>query len=399
MLKRFTGLIVLATLLLVSCNTGSRTPVALQQATIAPTTLPLPTAAQITATTLATSTSQVTTGDATTASPTTTEATTSSATASSPATLVPPPQPVQVPQGFVVSVYAEKLGSPRGLALGPDGRVYMTDIQGGRVLRFSQTAGADGLYAGEVVVKGLDEPHGITFHDNQLYVGETNQIDRFQHQGDGWGPKQVIIPNLPTGGHRTRTVLFGTDGKLYVAVGSSCNVCEEKDPRRAAVWQYNADGSGGRLYTKGLRNAVGLALRPSSDAIWATTNGRDMLGDDLPPETINILADGADFGWPRCHAGRIVDPDHGSPNTCQGTAKPAVEMQAHSAPLGLAFYTGKQFPAAYQGSLFVAFHGSWNRTAPTGYKIVRIPVDANGKAGPVQDFAVGWLNGTAVWGR
>lgn len=284
------------------------------------------------------------------------------------------------------------------MAYGPDGTLYVTDIDGGRVLALPD-ANHDGLADSTTpVISGLSSPHGIAFHDGAMYIGETNQISRFTQTGTTWGDKQVIVPNLPSGaGHRTRTVIFGADNKMYVSVGSSCNVCQEESPQRAAVWQYNADGSGGRLYTKGLRNAVGMILRPNTSEIWATNNGRDQMGNDVPPETINILQDGADYGWPRCHAGDIIDPEFGSSNSCDGVHAPAIKMQAHSAPLGLRFYDGTMFPAEYRGNLFVAFHGSWNRTVPTGYKVVRIPIDTNGKAGPIEDFASGWLqsNGSA----
>lgn len=162
---------------------------------------------------------------------------------------------------------------------------------------------------------------------------------------------------------------------------------------------YNPDGSNGSLFARGLRNAVGITFRPGTTELWASSNGRDLLGDDLPPETINLVNEGDDFGWPRCHSGRIVDPDFGKPGACDGVKNPVVEMQAHSAPLGLAFYSGQQFPEEYRGDLFVAFHGSWNRSVPTGYKVVRIPMD-HGTPGAVQDFATGWLpeNG-AQWGR
>jgi glucose/arabinose dehydrogenase len=252
------------------------------------------------------------------------------------------------------------------------------------------------------IAQGFKEPHSVTFHDGKLYIGDTDKVVRLERTANGtWGNQQTIVPNLPTGGnHTTRTVLFGRDDKLYVSIGSSCNVCQEADERRATVMQFDADGSNGRIFARGLRNAVGLTLRPGTNEIWASNNGRDLLGDDLPPETINILKDGADYGWLRCHSGRIADPEFGSPRACDGVAKPVVEMQAHSAPLGLTFYTGAQFPPEYRGNLFVAFHGSWNRSAPTGYKVVRIPVDANGKAGAVQDFATGWLASDGkVWGR
>jgi glucose/arabinose dehydrogenase len=165
------------------------------------------------------------------------------------------------------------------------------------------------------------------------------------------------------------------------------------------VWVYNADGSGGRLFSRGLRNAVGLAVNPWNQQLWATNNGRDNLGDNSPPETIYALRDGANYGWPACHAGTIIDPDFGQANSCEGVVAPLVKMQAHSAPLGLAFYPQGAFPAAYHG-LFVAFHGSWNRSVPTGYKVVFIPLDATGDvAGPAQDFATGWLHDGEASGR
>jgi glucose/arabinose dehydrogenase len=210
----------------------------------------------------------------------------------------------------------------------------------------------------------------------------------------------VIVDGLPSGGHNTRTVLFSPDwATLFVSVGSSCNVCVEEDERRAAIVRYDPDGSGGAVYARGLRNAVGITFRPGTAELWATNNGRDWLGDDQPPETVYNLWEGDDAGWPYCHSGRIVDPDYGSPSACDGIVTPAVEMQAHSAPLGLTFYTGQQFPEEYRGDLFVAFHGSWNRTVPTGYKIVRISM-RDGSPGPVQDFAAGWLRADGSnWGR
>jgi glucose/arabinose dehydrogenase len=151
---------------------------------------------------------------------------------------------------------------------------------------------------------------------------------------------------------------------------------------------------------KGLRNAVGLAINPWTSSLWVTNNGRDRMGDDVPPETVYVIREGSDYGWPRCHAGRLSDPEYGGPNACRGVERPLVEMQAHSAPLGIAFYQGNQFPPEYRHSAYVAFHGSWNRTEPTGYKVVHLPVAGDGVPGPVQDFATGWLqpNG-AVYGR
>jgi glucose/arabinose dehydrogenase len=248
----------------------------------------------------------------------------------------------------------------------------------------------------------LNAPSSFAFYrDGSLYVGEPSQIVRLTSPDeDGvMQTEETIVPNLPTGGHNTRTVLFSPDWEwLYVSVGSSCNVCVEEDERRAAVMRYRPDGSEGLVYAQGLRNAVGMAFRPGTDELWVTNNGRDWLGDDQPPETIYQIEQGDDAGWPQCHAARIVDPDFGVSGDCEGVLPPEVEMQAHSAPLGLAFYSGTQFPEAYQGDLYVAFHGSWNRSVPTGYKVVRVMMEG-GQAGAVHDFATGWLQGGSAWGR
>jgi glucose/arabinose dehydrogenase len=289
------------------------------------------------------------------------------------------------------------------MTLGPDGALYVAERGADRIVRLPDRDGdqlADGV---EVVADGLNRPSSIAFYrDGSLYVGETTRILRLSDpDGDGvYQEREVIIDGLPSGGHSTRTVLFSPDWEqLYVSVGSSCNVCIEEDQRRAAIVRYRPDGSGQEIYATGLRNAVGMTFRPGTDELWATNNGRDWLGDDQPPETVNVVDEGEDFGWPRCHAGRIVDPEFGGSDACEGVADPAVEMQAHSAPLGLGFYSGQAFPAAYQGNLFVAFHGSWNRTTPTGYKVVRIPMEG-GTAGAVEDFATGWLReDDSNWGR
>jgi glucose/arabinose dehydrogenase len=289
------------------------------------------------------------------------------------------------------------------MTLGPDGSLYVAERGAGRIVRLPDRNG-DGVADGvEVAADGLQAPSSIDFYtDGSLYVGETTRILRLNDpDGDGvFQEREVVIDGLPSGGHNTRTVLFSPDGRyLYVSIGSSCNVCVESDERRATIMRYNPDGSGGEVYARGLRNAVGITFRPGTDELWATDNGRDWLGDNQPPETIYLVHQGDDAGWPRCHAARIVDPEFGSPGACDGVAVPAVEMQAHSAPLGLTFYAGAQFPPEYRGDLFVAFHGSWNRSVPTGYKVVRIPI-ADGAPGAVQDFAAGWLREDGShWGR
>lgn len=289
------------------------------------------------------------------------------------------------------------------MSVGPDGQLYVAERGAGRVVCLPDRDG-DGVADGvEVVADGLSRPSSIAFYqDGSLYVGEPTRIVRLSDP-DAQGVfqrREVIIDGLPSGGHNTRTVLFSPDwSTLFVSIGSSCNVCVEDDERRATIMRYNPDGSGGEVYARGLRNAVGIVFRPGTGELWATNNGRDWLGENLPPDTVHLVERGDDFGWPYCHAGRIVDPDLGQAGACEGTKGAQVELQAHSAPLGLTFYTGEQFPQAYQGDLFVAYHGSWNRDVPTGYKVVWIPFE-EGAPGSVYDFAVGWLlEGGDRWGR
>jgi glucose/arabinose dehydrogenase len=289
------------------------------------------------------------------------------------------------------------------MVVGPDGHVYVAERGAGRILRLPDRDG-DGLADGvEVVAEGLNAPSSLDFYrDGSLYVGETTRVLRLRDpDGDGvFQEDEVIVSGLPSGGHSTRTVLFSPDWEsLYVSVGSSCNVCIEDDERRATIMRYDPDGSEATIYAEGLRNAVGITFRPGTSQLWATNNGRDWLGDNQPPETVYVVGEGDDAGWPRCHAGRIVDPEYGEPGACEGVDDPMIEMQAHAAPLGLTFYAGEQFPEAYHGNLFIAFHGSWNRTTPTGYKVVRVPIQ-DMEPGAVRDFATGWLreDGTK-WGR
>jgi len=307
---------------------------------------------------------------------------------------------VQVPQGFEVSIFAEGLSGVRMLEMGPDGRLYVARSSAGEIVRFDLNP--DGTANGDpaVVASGLRQPYGLAFRNGDLYVGETHQVIRLA--GPAFTQETVIVPGLPTGGHWTREIVFGPDDRLYVSVGSSCNLCEEGDPRRAAVVRYAANGSGEQIIAEGLRNTVGLAFHPDTGELWANQNERDNLGDDIPAEELNIFSPGGvveHFGWPYCYGNRIPNPEYANPPRCGNTMAPALEMQAHSAPLGMVFYDGDQFPAEYRGDLFMAFHGSWNRTEPTGYKVVRVRVE-NGRPVSYEDFAAGWLSpGGAVLGR
>ncbi len=307
---------------------------------------------------------------------------------------------VQLPAGFHATAFYRGLSAPRFIAFSPDGTLFVAESAAGNVVALPDPGHTGEAQRKIVVVSGLDRPTSLDFYNGMLYVGEGSRISRFT-LGPGLQvtDKQVTVPNLPTSGnHTTRTVLVGPDGNLYVSIGSTCNVCIETDPQRAAVWTYHLDGSNGRLYASGLRNAVGMAINPWNRQIWVTNNERDLMGDNTPPETVYALQDGGNYGWPRCQAGDIIDPDFGHAGDCDKVVQPLIKMQAHSAPLGLTFYNATQFPQQYRG-LFVAFHGSWNRSVPTGYKVVFIPLDASGRiTDPAQDFATGWLvnNNTAV---
>jgi glucose/arabinose dehydrogenase len=301
---------------------------------------------------------------------------------------------LKAPPGFHIGVFADA-GHGRQMAFSPGGVLLVTDMSDGTVLAFPDPRHTGSAERTVTVLDGLNAPHGIAFHNGKLYIAEINAVRRYDwdetglHAGNG--QKIVDLPGSG-GGHSTRTILFA-NGKMYVAVGSSCNVCVEDDKRRAAVAEYNEDGSGQRLFAVGLRNAVGLTLNPKTSTVWATDNGRDWLGDDLPPEEVNDLGpSGGNFGWPYCYGERVSDRSQSKDYDCSKTVAPKVAMQAHSAPLGLLFYDGSMFPADYRGSLFVTFHGSWNRSVPSGYKVIQIKFNDKGEAqGPPEDFINGWI--------
>jgi glucose/arabinose dehydrogenase len=302
---------------------------------------------------------------------------------------------LQVPDGFQIEIFAEDLKGARFMTIGPDSRVLLTQPRKGRVVALHGAAGGRAERV-ETVAQGLDRPHGIVFHGGALWVAETDAVVKFpDYDGGTAGEAVSVVKGLPKGGnHWTRTIAFGPeDGMLYVSVGSSCNVCIEKDPRRAAITRYAPDGSGEEIFARGLRNAVGLAWHPDTQELWATHNGRDWLGDDLPPEEIvNVVVQGGDYGWPYCYGDRVSnpEPEYNDPERCVDTISPAITDTAHSAPLGCAFYTGDQFPEEYRGDFFVAYHGSWNRSDPTGYKVVRVEVE-KGKPVGITAFVTGFL--------
>jgi len=291
------------------------------------------------------------------------------------------------------------------MARGPDGSSSVSQPGAGQVTRPADTNGDGGADDVRVAVRGLADPFGIAFRDGMIYVANTGALVRARLGADGLaaGPLETLATYNGGGGHSSRSLVFGRDGGIYVTIGSTCNVCEERSPDRAAVMRYDADGRNGRLFARGLRNAVGIALHPTTGELWVSQHERDNLEpdhQDLPPEEINILRDGGDYGWPYCHSDRVPSPEFNDPARCASTIPPALKMQAHSAPMMLAFLDrATNFPAEYRGDALLAFHGSWNRDVPTGAKVVRVRVE-NGKPVGYQDFVVGWQEADGSrWGR
>lgn len=331
-----------------------------------------------------------------------------------PAVDVPPPVPVQlvptlagrlqVPAGFQVAYWA-RLAGPRGIALGPDGALYVSQPGSGQVMRLVDTNGDGAADDQRVAVRGLDEPFGLAFRDGLLYVANTGGVVRVALDASGVasGPVETVATYSGGGGHSSRSIVFGRDNGMYVSIGSTCNVCVERNADRATVMRFDADGRNGRVFARGLRNAVGLAVHPATGELWVSQHERDNLEPDhqnLPPEEINVLQDGGDYGWPYCHSDRIPNPEFDDAARCARTIPPALKMQAHSAPMMLAFLDrATNFPAEYRGDALVAFHGSWNRDVPTGAKVVRVRVQ-DGRPVSYQDFITGWQDAQGDrWGR
>jgi glucose/arabinose dehydrogenase len=311
---------------------------------------------------------------------------------------------LRVPPGFTVTEWAQ-VGGPRFMALAPDGAVYVSR-PGARVVdRLVDKDGDGRAESRTTAVSGLTAPHGVAFRDGKLYVAMLDAVVRTSLDTDGraTGALDTLARYTGGGGHRTRTVVFGADGGMYVSIGSSCNICVEQASDRATVMRFDADGKHGRVFARGLRNAVGLAVNPATRQLWATTHERDNLRpehEDLPPEEIDILRDGADYGWPYCWGDRVPNPEFHDQARCRNTVAPALAMQAHSAPLDITFLDrATTFPRDWRGDALVAFHGSWNRDQPTGAKVVRVRV-RDGKPVSYEDFIVGFQreDGTR-WGR
>jgi glucose/arabinose dehydrogenase len=318
----------------------------------------------------------------------------------------PPPGRIRAAaDGFQVALYASGLRNARFLRFTAKGDLLLSQPMAGRITLLERDADGDGRPdAVRPILEGLDRPHGLDLHEGWLYVGETGAVGRVRFDPETGTPsgayEHVVTGIPPLGNHWTRTVRFGPDGWMYVSIGSSCNVCEESDPRRAAIVRYRPDGSGEEIFARGLRNAVGFDWRPADGALYATDNGRDLLGDDFPPCELNRVRRGGFYGWPYANGRNVPDPDLGdaAPERIAAAIPPVHAFRAHNAPLGITFVRGDRVPPAYRGAALVALHGSWNRTRKDGYKVVSLHWGPDG-AIEERDFLVGFEEDEDVVGR
>lgn len=312
--------------------------------------------------------------------------------------------PLRLPEGFRIGVYAENVPNVRQLALGADGTVYAGTRQAGKVYAIRDIDGNQ--VADKIVVLDEDRylPNGVAVVGDALYVAEVNRVLRYDaiaRHLDNPPEPVVVYEQLPSDRHHGWKYLrLGPDGKLYYAVGAPCNICLSEKEIYATVVRMNPDGSDFEIYARGVRNTVGMDWHPETGELWFTENGRDWLGDDVPPDELNRAARGGlHFGYPYCHGGTIADPEFGKQRPCSEFTPPEYRFRAHNAPLGMRFYTGERFPEEYRGDLFVAQHGSWNRSIPDGYRILRVKFEG-GKPVGEEIFVEGWLGPDGeAWGR
>ncbi len=306
-------------------------------------------------------------------------------------------QQLKVPSGLAVNVFAQDLGMPRILAVDNNGHVYASDRQAGVVMLLTDSNN-DGVADLKRTVASLKQAHGLAINGSKLYIATVTQLFVSDIAADGGlSEPKLIKDNLPDGGqHPNRTLAFGPDGKLYLSIGSTCNSCPEPNTMNATMVQMNADGSNMKIFAKGLRNTIGFGWHPQTKEFWGMDHGIDWLGDNDQKEEVNLIKESANYGWPYIYGEGKYNPGNRPPGDTtyqqylQLSTLPSLLYQAHAAPMQMAFYTGTKFPQDYQGDAFVAMRGSWNRSQPSGYKIVRMHFE-NGKPTRFDDFLTGFL--------
>ena len=311
-----------------------------------------------------------------------------------------PLESIKLPPGFTIELLA-RVENARGMALGARGTLFVGSMQAGKVYAVRLRPGV----VPEVITiaSGLRLPVGVAFRDGALYVSAVDRILRFADIEENLAhppAPQVVSDRFPGDAHHGwKFIAFGPDGRLYVPVGAPCNICEPDANRYANIMRMNADGSGLEVYARGVRNSVGFDWDPRTHDLWFTDNGRDWLGDDAPPDELNHApTPGLHFGYPYCHGGTIADPEYGHRRPCKDFIAPAQNLGPHVASLGMRFYSGTQFPPEYRNQIFIAEHGSWNRSTKIGYRISMVRIE-NGRGVAYESFASGWLQGEKVWGR
>jgi glucose/arabinose dehydrogenase len=301
---------------------------------------------------------------------------------------------IRVPPGFTVSLYAEVPGA-RSMTMSPGGVLFVGTREEGRVY-----AVRDGKVT--VLASGLEMPNGVAFKDGALYVAEVSRLLRFDDVEAKLASARpvVVTDSYPTDtAHGWKFIAFGPDGLLYVPVGAPCNVCKKSDPVYASITRIKPDGSGREVFASGIRNTVGFDWNPATKELWFTDNGRDWMGDDLPPDELDRAPKaGLHFGFPYCHGGDISDPEFGKERPCSEFTPPERKLGAHVAALGMRFYTGTMFPPDYRNQIFIAEHGSWNRSHKVGYRVTLVRLK-DGRATSYEPFATGWLENEKAWGR
>jgi glucose/arabinose dehydrogenase len=311
---------------------------------------------------------------------------------------------VRLPPGFRIDVYADSVPGARSMALGPRGTVFVgsRDLGAGQVYALTDADGDQRAESVRVIAQGLNSPNGVAVKDGALYVAELQRIIRYddiESHLDAPPAPVVITADFPSDGlHSWKYLRFGPDGMLYVPVGFPCDACENADPRFGTILRMNPAGGPLSIYASGIRNTVGFDFRGATSELWFTDNGRDDLGDETPPDELNMASQtGMNFGFPYCHGGDIPDPDFTS-HSCAEFTPPAMKLGAHVAALGMVFYTGTQFPAQYQGQIFIAEHGSAHRSDYLGYRLTLVRLDA-GRAVSYEVFADGFLMDGQSWAR
>lgn len=314
-----------------------------------------------------------------------------------------PLEKIKLPPGFRISVYAGNVPNARAMALGKNGTLFVGSRSAGKV--YAVIDRDKDQKADEVITlaRGLNMPSGVAFRDESLYVAEVNRVLRFdqiESKLSNPGAPVVVNDSFPKDRHHGwKFIGFGPDGMLYVPVGAPCNICERDDPRYASIMRMKPDGTGLEIFARGVRNTVGFDWHPQTNELWFTDNGRDMLGDDIPPDELNRAPQpGLHFGYPYCHGGTIPDPEFGSKRRCDEFVAPAINLGPHVAAIGMRFYTGSMFPEEYRQQIFIAEHGSWNRSTPIGYRVTLVRLKDN-RAISYEPFAEGWLQGGRAWGR